>query len=66
MIVLSYQLQQGLGNGINFVLGGSWFEDSSVGQAGGNLKTEYKNQVLDPLQATERQVRRWKKLGLSS
>ena len=49
MIVLSHQLQQGLGNGINFVLGGSWFEDSSVGQAGGYLKTEYKNQVLDPI-----------------
>ena len=49
MTILSYQLQQGLGNGINFVLGGSWFEDSSVWQAGGYLKTEYKNQVLDPI-----------------
>ena len=49
LTVLTHQLQQGLGNGINFVLGGSWFEDSSVGQEGGYLKTQYKNQVLDPI-----------------
>ena len=49
MAILSYQFHQGLGNGINFVLGGSWFEDSSVGQAGGYLKIEYKDQVLDPI-----------------
>ena len=47
--VLTHQLQQSWGNGINFVLGGSWFEDSSVGQEGGYLKTQYKNQVLDPI-----------------
>ena len=49
MPILSYQCQQALVNGINFMLGGSWFEDSSVGQTGGYLKTEYKNQVLDPI-----------------
>ena len=41
MAIHSYQCQQALGNGINFVLGRSWFEDSSVVQTGGYLKTEY-------------------------
>ena len=49
MAILSYQCQQSLGNGINFVLGGRWFEDSSVGQTGGYSKMEYKNKVLDPI-----------------
>ena len=49
MAILSYQCHQALGNETNFVLGGSLFEDSSVGQTGGYLKTEYKNQVLDPI-----------------
>ena len=48
-VVLDCQSQESYGDGISFVLGGSWFEDSTVGQKGGYLRTEYKNKALDPV-----------------
>ena len=49
LLILFCKSEEWFSDGVLFVLGGSWYEEITVVKKGGYLRTEYKEEVLDPV-----------------